>query len=226
MRLTNLCVGLILNVALVLPVRATERALDLLDVAVSYSADFTVESDQGRYNGKVWHMPGREKRQFVTRDGEQALLLRRDTDSAYLLKPGGKWYVGLGLSAVGSLAGGIDQLTVERTRLGQGSVAGLAAIHYRVKALGPKSSRFDGEAWFSAKEGILLRAKGVLRDARGGENEVETTLSNVRLTALDESVFEPPQGWFGMDLRSVPAERIAQVLETMRPMLQGRGTHQ
>ncbi|MCR6630662.1 MAG: hypothetical protein NVV74_11765 [Magnetospirillum sp.] len=200
---------------------AAEKALDLLDVPVSYSADFMVSSDKGTYHGTVWHAPGRERRDFGTQGGGQTVLLRRDTDSAYLMKPSGRWYVGLGFQAVGALAGGIDSLTVERQKLRDETLGGIRAARYKVTAAGPNGSRFDGDAWFT-KEGILLRAEGTLEDGKGRSSEVATALSNLKVGKVEERMFELPAGWLGMDLRSVPPERIAQALAGIMAM-QGSG---
>lgn len=200
---------------------AAERAIDLLDSKISYTADFYVTSARGTYRGTVWHAPGRERRDFDTEGGGQTLLLRRDTDSAYLMKPSGKWYVGLGFRAVGALAGGIDSLTVDRSQPREDSVAGIKATRYKVAAQGPKGARFDGDAWFS-KEGILVRAAGTVTGADGRKQPVETGLSGLKLGKVEERLFELPSGWFGMDLRSVPPERIEQAVESLKPMLQGR----
>ncbi|WP_173980557.1 hypothetical protein [Magnetospirillum sp. UT-4] len=207
------------------PAVAAERALDLLDAPVAYTADFYVTGPKGTYRGTVWHAPGRERRDFDTQGGGQTLLLRRDTDSAYLMKPSGKWYVGLGFSAIGTLAGGLDKLVVERTRLGEDVVAGIKATRYRITAAGPKGGRFDGEGWFS-RDGVLVKAAGTATDGQGRRSDVETGLSRLKLGRVDERVFELPSGWFGMDLRSVPAERIEQAVESLRPLLEGRSAHQ
>lgn len=201
---------------------ASERALDLLDVPVAYTADFTVSSDKGTYSGTVWHAQGRERRDFGTRGGSQTVLLRRDTDSAYLMKPANRWYVGLGFQAVGALAGGIDSLVVDRRRLREEGVGNIHATRYKVAATGPKGARFDGDGWFT-KDDILVRAAGVLTEPGGKTSEVEMTLSGLKVGRVDERVFELPAGWLGMDLRSVPPDRIAQAVEGLKPMLEGRG---
>jgi hypothetical protein len=203
------------------PVQAAERALDLLDVPVSYTADFTVSSDKGTYQGTVWHAPGRERRDFGTQGGSQTVLLRRDTDTAYLMKPSQRWYVGLGFQAVGSLAGGIDALKVERHKLGEETLGGVRVTRYRVSAAGPKGSRFDGDAWFS-KEGIMVRAEGTLDDGQGRSSDVATALSGLKVGRVDERMFELPAGWLGMDLRSVPPDRIAQAVEGIMSLRGGR----
>ena len=202
-----------------LPAPAAERAIDLLDVPVSYAADFVVRGDKGTYRGSVWHAPGRERRDFGTSGGGQSILLRRDTNSAYLMKPSGRWYVGLGFQAVGALAGGIDTLTVDRRRLREESVGNIRATRYKVAATGPKGARFDGDAWFS-REDILVRALGVLTEGNGKASEVEMTLSDLKVGPVEERMFELPAGWLGMDLRSVPAEKIAQAVEGLKPLLE------
>ncbi|MGE5548627.1 MAG: hypothetical protein ACM33T_17105 [Solirubrobacterales bacterium] len=201
-----------------LPAWARETALDLLDAPVAYTADFYVTSERGTYTGTVWHAPGRERRDFATSGGSQALLLRRDTDSAYLMKPSGRWYVGLALNSAVGLAGGLDGMAVNRTRVKDETVAGLRTTRYRVDA-GSAKGKFNGDAWFS-REGILVKAVGTLTDARGRATPVETGLSAVKLGKVEERVFELPAGWMGMDLRSVPPEQIEQAVERLRPMLE------
>lgn len=221
MSIVAVAMGLLVPVVCANPAGAAEKALDLLDAQVSYTADFTVSSDKGTYHGTVWHAPGRERRDFTTKGGDQAVLLRRDTDSAYLMKPSGRWYVGLGFQAVGALAGGVDSLTVERSKLGEETLGGLRVTRYKVTASGPKGSGFDGEAWFT-RDGIAVRVEGTLDYGNGKVAEVSTALSGLKVGKVDEQKFELPAGWLGMDLRSVPPDRIAQALEGLKPMLEGR----
>lgn len=217
------CALAIVFAATALPARAaSEPAIDLLDAPVSYTAQFSVSSDKGTYDGTVWHAPGRERRDFQTNNGSQTILLRRDTDAAYLMKPSGRWYVGLSFQAVGALAGGVDALTVNRRKVGDATVAGIRATRYKVDATGPKNSSFEGDAWFS-QDGILLRAEGVVTAPDGKRSNVSTTLSNVKVGPVADLMFELPSGWFGMDLRTVPPDRIAQAVEGIKPLLEGRG---
>ncbi|CAA7625731.1 conserved exported hypothetical protein [Magnetospirillum sp. LM-5] len=203
------------------PAIAAERALDLLDPAVSYTADFTVSSDKGTYSGLLWHQPGRERRSYMTKGGSQTILIRRDLDSAWMMKPSGKWYVGLSLRALGVIAGGIDNLTVSRTPLGDEDVNGHRTTRYRVVGQGPRGGRFDGDAWFT-REGIMIKAAGTLTDPDGRHIPVQTELSRLMIGRVDPKNFELPSGWMGMDLRSVPAESLAQALESLKPLLEGR----
>ena len=101
------------------PARAGESAFDLLDVAQPYRADFTLSSARGSFRGTVWHAPGRERREVATSSGSQALLIRRDSDIAYLIGNRGAWTVELSLSADGALSGAIETWQVERRRQGE-----------------------------------------------------------------------------------------------------------
>ncbi len=195
-----------------------ERAIDLLDVPVPYTADFYVKSDRGHYRGTVWHARGKERREFETEGGSQAVLLRRDTNTAYLMKPANKWYVGLNFQAVSSLAGGLDNLMVERKRMDSETVNGIRATRFQVSTAA-RGARFEGDAWFTG-EGVLVKAEGMLTDAKGRTNRVETGLTNLRLGRLDDKTFELPGGWFGMDLRSVPPEQVEKTIQSLKPLLE------
>ena len=199
---------------------AAEVALDLLDAPVSYTADFTVSSPRGAYAGKVWHAPGRERRDVATSGGGQGVLILRDTDAAYVLGLSGKWYVGVSLKAAGTLAGGLDSWRVERSKLREESVAGIRATKWKVRADGPKGG-FTGEIWTS-RDGIVVKAVGVVDNPDGDDQPVEMALSGLRVGAVDRQKLELPQGWFGFDLRKVPADRIEQAIEGIKPLLEGR----
>ncbi|MDA8231929.1 MAG: hypothetical protein M0006_11390 [Magnetospirillum sp.] len=204
---------------------AGESAIDLLDAPVTYSAHFYVASDKGTYRGSVWHSPGRERRDFATAGGGQAVLLMRDQDAAYLLKPSGKWYVGVGLHAAAALAGGIDGMTVDRKKVGDETVAGLRATRFHVQAASARGGRFDGDAWFS-RDGILVKAAGVLVGPDGRPERVETGLTDVVVGKVDPHMLTLPAGYFGMDLRQVPADKIEQAVANLMPLLAGGAAHQ
>jgi len=203
------------------PAMAGEDAFDLLDAPVSYSAHFSVSSDKGTYEGNVWHAPGRERRDFGTVDGGQAVLLRRDKDAAYLIAPSRRWYVGFGLRAAAALAGGLDGLSVERKKVRDEVVGGLKTTRYKVNASGG-GGRFDGDAWFT-RDGILVKAAGTLTGKGGNPSRVETSLSDVAVGPVDEAMLNLPAGFFGLDLRSVPAEGLQQAIEGVKGMMSGKG---
>ena len=199
---------------------ASEPALDLLDSAISYRADFTVSSSRGTYQGQVWHSHGSERRDVATSGGGQGILILRDSDAAYVLGLSGKWYVGVSLQAAGALAGGLDAWRVERSRLREESVAGIRATRWKVRADGPKGG-FAGDIWTS-REGIVVKAVGVVENPNGDDSPVEMSLSRLQVGPVDRHMLEVPKGWFGFDLRKVPADRIEQAVAGIKPLLEGR----
>jgi hypothetical protein len=203
-----------------LPALAAESALDLLDVQASYTAAFSVTSSRGTYHGQVWHMPGLERREVATTGGGQGILIDRKADTATLLGLSGKWYVGLSLRAAAGMAGGLDSWSATRTRLREESVAGIKATRWKTRAEGPKGG-FTGDVWTS-REGIVVKAVGMLSNADGDDSPVEMTLSNLRIGPVERQVFDLPKGWFGFDLRQVPPDKVVQAVESLKPLLEGR----
>ncbi|OAN44838.1 hypothetical protein A6A04_07670 [Paramagnetospirillum marisnigri] len=219
-RFHGILLTLVLGLGIATAATADEAALDLLDTATPYSADFTLSGPKGIYQGKVWHAKGRERREVATSGGGQAVLLLRDSDAAYVMSTGGRWYVGLSLHAAGSLAGGLDAWRVTKTKMRDETMAGVKATRWKARADGPKGG-FAGEIWTS-REGIVVKAVGVLEKADGDDTPVEMALSNLRIGNVDQGKLELPQGWFGFDLKKVPADRIEQAIEGIRPMLESR----
>lgn len=200
--------------------RAAEPALDVLDAQVSYSADFTMTGPRGAYTGRVWHAPGSERRDVVTQGGGQGVLIHRDTGTAYFLGIGGKWYVSLSLEAAGAVVGGLQSWAIERTRIGEENVAGMRTTRWTAQASGPKGG-FEGEIWTN-RDGIVVKAVGTVAAPGGNPSPVEMTLSHLKVGSVDPQMLEVPEGWFSLDLRKLPADRVVQAIEGMKPMLDKR----
>jgi hypothetical protein len=219
MRYTAIIAATMMGLVAASPGNAAESALDLLDTPASYSADFTLVGPRGTYNGKVWHAKGRERRDVDTSGGGQGVLIHRDTGAAYLLGLSGKWYVGLSLQAASAFAGGLDGWRVERTRQGEDSVAGIRTTRWKARAEGPKGG-FTGDIWTS-RDGIVVKALGHVDKADGDDQPVNMELSRLKVGPVDARMLDLPQGWFGLDLRKMPADRVEQAIEAARPLLEG-----
>ena len=201
--------------------QAAEPALDLLDTPVPYSADFTLNGPRGSYSGHVWHAQGSERREVATQGGGQGILIQRDTGTAYFLGIGGRWYVTLSLDAASGLVGGLNSWQVERQRIGEETLGGQRVTRWTATASGPKGG-FQGEIW-TTRDDIVVRAVGTVSGGAGGTpGPVEMTLSHLQVGSVDQRMLEVPDGWFGIDLRQMPADRVVQAIEGMKPMLNRR----
>lgn len=187
------------------PVAAVQAApmpaADVLDAKVDYSADFYVKSDKGTYSGKVYHSAGKDRREFATSGGGQVLLLRRDTNNAYMLTPHQRFYVGMTYQQVSALVGDIEAMDIERTSMGDDTVAGVPTTRYEVSGTSPQGGRFVGDMWFT-QDGILMKALGTVT-FNGKETPVETGLRNLRRGHIDPMQFELPADYKGLPLQGL-----------------------
>jgi hypothetical protein len=174
--------------------------LAALDAPLEYSADYSLTANDQTWRGTVVHAPGRERREFSTRLGTQAIVLRRDTDQAAVLWPDRKWYLTTSLSALSGLIGGTDALKLERHRDGNETVDGERCSRWTVEG------GFAGRLWFSA-DGILMRAVGMLR-LRGRETSISTQLAHVKRAAVDADDFELPVGFHGLTVNPSLLDKV------------------
>jgi len=165
-------------------------ALTALDAPVEFRAEYSVSADDQTWRGTVVHAPGRERRDFATALGTQAVLLRRDIDQAAVLWPQRKWYLTTSLRALAGIFGGPDGIKLDRRRDGKETVGDERCMRWIA------DGGFSGRLWYSA-DGILIRAAGVLR-VKGHETSVVTQLARIRRIAVDPDEFELPLGYRGL----------------------------
>ncbi|PKU26533.1 hypothetical protein CWS72_01435 [Telmatospirillum siberiense] len=171
---------------------------ELLDAQVEYTAEFYLVSDKGRFQGSVIHAPGRERRDFDTTGGRQALLLRRDIDQAAMMWPERKWYVATSFLSVAGMIGGFDGVSVERKADGTERISGEMTTRYQVSGDSSGGGSFQGRMWVT-KDGILMKLVGKVA-FNGRQIPVETALSNVLRVKADNAAFVLPADYKGLPL--------------------------
>jgi hypothetical protein len=164
--------------------------LTLLDAPVEYTADYSLTQDDQTWHGTVVHASGRERRDFTTSLGTQAILLRRDTDQAAVLWPDRKWYLSTSLTALTGLLGGRNDFKVDRHGDGGETIGGERCDRYKVTGI------FTGRIWIT-HDGILMRAAGTIR-LRGKDRAIATQLTHLHRAAVDPDSFELPLGYHGI----------------------------
>lgn len=167
-------------------------ALSVLDAPLDFSADYSLTSDDQTWRGTVIHAPGRERRDFATALGVQAVLLRRDIDQAAVLWPQRKWYLATSLKALAGMFGGAEGIKFERRRDGVETIGGERCLRYQV------DGDFTGRVWFTS-DGILMRAAGILR-LKGHERTIATQLAHIKRAPIDADDFELPLGYHGISV--------------------------
>ena len=194
MKYRRLAAILALGLALLLAPRLGRAepidAMSLLDAPVQYTADYSLTQDSQTWRGTVIHAAGRERRDFTTAFGTQAILLRPDIDEIAILWPDRKWYISTSLKALTGLLGGTSDLILDRRADGSEIIGGERCRRYRVTGI------FTGRIW-QTKDGILMRAAGTVR-IRGRERAISTQLTHLRRTTVDADAFELPLGYHGI----------------------------
>jgi len=175
---------------------------DLLDAKTNFAADFYLLSgSKGDYRGSVVHAPGRERREFDTATGHQALLLRRDIDEATMLWPERKWFVTTSFTsaaAMAGLTGGIEGVMLDRKAAGKETISGEPCARYDVNGTSDQGGEFHGRMWMT-RDGILMKAAGTL-NFQGRETKVETGLLNLQRITADPTAFVLPSDYKGLPL--------------------------
>ncbi len=223
MNLYSLCVLTALLGLQVNPVKAggVEKALDLLDAPVAYSASYQASDGKGVYTGKVWHQPGKERRDFDTKGGGQSLVLRKDQDSVFLMQPSGKWYVAVGFHAAIALAGGFDAMSVTKLALGNESLNGMKTNRSHLVAKTLDGREFIGDLW-ALPSGVPVKVEGVESEPNGKQTRVSLVQTNIMVGHVGNDHFDPPQGYMGINLKSIPPEKLVQAIQGIMPLLGGK----
>lgn len=171
---------------------------DLLDAKTEYQAQFSVSSDKGQYGGMLYHMPGRERREFTTGQGAQALLLRRDIDQAAMLWPDRKWYLSTSFSQLSGLIGGFEGVLVETRQSGREVIAGEPTTRYEVSGDAAQGNHFKGRFWMT-QDGIVMKLSGEATYS-GKVTPVEMELSHLARGPVNPTLFALPTDYKGLPL--------------------------
>jgi hypothetical protein len=198
-----------------------EKALDLLDAPVPYSASYRASDGKGEYLGKVWHQPGKERRDFETKGGGQSLVLRKDQDAAFLMKPAGKWYVSVSFHAAIALAGGFDSMTVTKQPTGVETINGQKANRSHLVAKAADGRQFVGDFW-ALSSGAPVKVEGVETEPNGKQTQVSLIQTDIVIGRVGNDRFDLPEGYMGINLKKIPPDKLVQAIEGIMPLLAGK----
>jgi hypothetical protein len=183
---------------LVLPLPAAAELLG--DTTVPFAADRALVIDGRTYSGRLFAAPGKQRHEQEIEGVPQVVLLRSD-GRGWLVVPTLNSYVEFGwapvLAELGNALG---------PAVGQETVGGLKTTKYRVEHTARDGTEVDGWLWRTA-EGIVMKLDGTVRPKKGKPAAVRMTLSNVKKSPQNASLFELPQG-----LVKLPSGALAPLL--------------
>jgi hypothetical protein len=161
---------------------------------VEYSADRVIESEAGTIEGKVYATKDKERTETSMRGMTSVMILRRDTQSGYMLMPAQKMYMQMDFAKAQAQSGGGQAAdAVEITEVGQETIEGQSTTKYKLIM---KDGSAGGFMWFT-KDGIMVKMDTVVKDGRN-KSRMTMTLKNIKVGSQDASLFEVPAGYNAM----------------------------
>jgi hypothetical protein len=176
---------------LVLGAALPAAAQVLGDASVPFSADRSLTVDGRTFQGRVYHMPGRQRHEQMLEGMQQVVLLRADRGEGWLVLPSLHSYVEFRFpQAITELS----DPSLRGTPVGQETVSGVRTTKYRVEHTARDGTSVDGWMWTS-REGIVMKLDGTVRPRSGKPTPFSMQLSNVRVGPQDAAMFDLPQGF-------------------------------
>lgn len=166
-----------------------------------YSADSTMQTEEGTIQQKIFVTPTKERKEMLTGAGDGGIMIFRfDSKVLWILMPSEKMYM------ENSMAGGQGQRqrddpaqwTYEDTAMGDETLNGVKVTKYKTIATSTDGKKYGGFSW-RTKEGINLK-QDLLYKEGNEKKRMLTELTNVQIGRQDPRLFEIPEGFTKFDM--------------------------
>ena len=164
-----------------------------------YSADSTVQSEEGTIQQRVFVTPTKERKEMLTGSGDGAIqIFRFDNKVMWMLMPAEKMYMEHSIAGGKSQGNDPSQWTYEDTVVGEDTLNGIKVTKYKTIATSTDGKKYGGFSW-RTKEGINLKQDLLYKDGND-KKRMMTELSNVKIGTQDPKLFEIPEGFTKFDM--------------------------
>jgi hypothetical protein len=165
-----------------------------------YSADATIENEEGAMKQKIFVTPTKERKEMLTGSGEGAVqIFRYDNKVMWMLMPSESMYMehSIGQRPPGQ---GTDpsQWTYEDTAVGEETLNGMKVTKFKTIATSTDGKKYGGFSW-RTKEGIN-RKQDLLYKEGNDKKRMLTELTNIQIGRQDPKLFEIPEGFTKFDM--------------------------
>ena len=164
-----------------------------------YSADATVENEEGTTKQKIFVTPTKERKEMLTGSGEGAVqIFRYDSKVMWMLMPSENMYMEYSIGA-GPSRGSDMFLSADGTELmGEETLNGVRVTKYKKIATGPDGKKYGGFSW-RTREGINVK-QDLLYKEGNDKKRMLIELSNLQIGRQDPRLFEVPEGFTKFDM--------------------------
>ncbi|HSQ52355.1 MAG TPA: DUF4412 domain-containing protein [Nitrospiraceae bacterium] len=165
---------------------------------VEYSADSTIQSEEGTIQQHVYVTPTKERKEMLTGEGDGGIqIFRYDTKVMWILMPSEKMYMEHSIMGKGK-GNDPSQWTYEDTVMGEETLNGMKVTKYKTIAASTDGKKYGGFSW-RTKEGISIK-QDLLYKEGNDKKRMMTELKNVMIGRQDPNLFEVPEGFTKFDM--------------------------
>ena len=165
---------------------------------VEYSADSTIQNEEGTIQQRVYATPTKERKEMLTGAGDGAVqIFRFDTKVMWQVMPSEKMYMEHSIAGK-SQGSDPSQWTYEDTVMGEETLNGMKVTKYKTIATSSDGKKYGGFSW-RTKEGISIK-QDLLYKEGNDKKRMLTELTNVQIGRQDPKLFEIPEGFTKFDM--------------------------
>ena len=177
----------------------TAQATPMNRPQAEYSADATVENEEGTTKQKIFVTPTKERKEMLTGSGEGAVqIFRYDNKVLWMLMPSEKMYMEHSLGGGPSKGSDTSQWSYEDTAMGEETLNGVRVTKYKTIATSTDGKKYGGFSW-RTREGINVK-QDLLYKEGNEKKRMLTELSNLQIGRQDPTLFEIPEGFTKFDM--------------------------
>lgn len=164
-----------------------------------YSADETIQNEEGTIQQRVYVTPTKERKELLTGAGEGAVqIYRYDTKVMWQVMPSEKMYMEHAIGGGQTRGSDPSQWTYEDTVMGEETLNGVKVTKYKTIATSTDGKKFGGFSW-RTREGINVKQDLLYKE--GNEKQrMLTELNNLKIGRQDPQLFEIPEGFTKLDM--------------------------
>jgi uncharacterized protein DUF4412 len=164
-----------------------------------YSADATVENEEGTTKQKIFVTPTKERKEMLTGSGEGAVqIFRYDNKVMWMLMPSENMYMEYPIGGGPSKGSDSSQWTYEDAAMGEETLNGVRVTKYKTIATSTDGKKYGGFSW-RTREGINVK-QDLLYKEGNEKKRMLTELSNLQIGRQDPKLFEIPEGFNKFDM--------------------------
>ena len=164
-----------------------------------YSADATVENEEGTMKQKIFVTPTKERKEILTGSGEGAVqIFRYDSKVMWMLMPSENMYMEYSIAGGPSKGSDTSQWTYEDTTVGEETLNGMKVTKFKTIATSTDGKKYGGFSW-RTKEGINVK-QDLLYKEGNEKKRMLTELTDLKIGRQDPKLFEIPDGFNKFDM--------------------------